>query len=50
MIFGPICEVLLAAQKNVDVLSQVFKKHVRDVQPAFQQNVDVLSHDFWTHL
>ncbi len=47
-IFGPICDVLPAVWRHVDVLSQDFSQHVCDVQPAFQQSVDVLLHYFWT--
>ena len=47
-ILGPICDVLPAVWRHVDVLSQDFSQHVCDVQPAFQRSVDVLSPYFWT--
>ncbi len=43
MIFWPICDVLLAVQRNVDVLSQDFADMF--VMFSYQQNMDVLSHD-----
>ncbi len=45
-IFRPICDVLPAVWRHVDVFSQDFSQHVCDVQLAFQRSVDVLSHDF----
>jgi hypothetical protein len=47
-ILGPICDVLPAVWRHVDVLSQDFSPTRLHVQPAFQRSVDVLSPYFWT--
>jgi hypothetical protein len=46
-IFGPICDVLPAVKRNVDVLSQDFFHMSAMSSRLFSKNVDVLSHDFW---
>jgi hypothetical protein len=47
-IFEPICDILPAVWRHVDIMSQDFSKHVFDLQSVFQQNMVILLHDFWT--